>query len=179
MWRFVVWQMYVNVMEEIAMFILKIQDVCCGFIWHVGIHLPCYMASHPAIPQHWHSQQICQISRRKDHLHCPYLLYYSVLAIYLSKAQHFKGVWVTKCSVVLQSDIHTYNELKHRSPNKSSQALRILTWIWEMRFRITAPMPNIPTESFLWPVSVLSRQFVIDTVRPYRHTIWIIATIIR
>jgi len=107
-------------MEEMAMFILKIQDVCGGFIWNFGTHLPCYMTSHPAVPQHWHSQQICQISRRKDHLHWSYLLYCAVLAIYLSTA-HFKRVWITKCSIPLHSDLritkwntcHPTNLLRH------------------------------------------------------------------
>jgi len=62
---------YVNVMKEVALFILMTQDVCSGFIWNVGTHPLCYMASHPAVPQYWHSQQICQISRGKDHYTVP------------------------------------------------------------------------------------------------------------
>ena len=109
LWRLVVWQMYVNVTEEMAMFILKIQDMVSGFIWSVGTHLPCYMASHPAIPQYWHSQQICQIPRRKDHLHCLYLLHNTVLEVYLSSAQPFKWVWITKYSVAHQTVIRIIN----------------------------------------------------------------------
>jgi hypothetical protein len=62
------------------------------------------------------------------------------------QAQPLKGVRITKCSIALQSDKRIIK--RNMSLNKSSQAWRLLIWIWEMPFRISAARSNIPTEVF-------------------------------